>query len=60
MKYDKTIQRVWESLEELERQMTSSAAEGLTQEQIEFVDERLSAILEETSRWFAVQDNGAP
>lgn len=52
---DKVITRVWESLEELERQMTSSAAEGLTPEQLEFVDDRLSAILKETSRWFTVQ-----
>lgn len=53
---DKVITRVWESLEELERQMTSSAAEGLTPEQLEFVDERLQGIIQETRRWFAVQE----
>lgn len=51
------ISRVWESLEELEQQMTSAAAEGMTMEQLKFVDERLEAILKETSRWFVVLDS---
>lgn len=52
---DEVIRRVWDSLEELERQMTSAAAEGLTQDQLKFVDERLQGIIQETRRWFAVQ-----
>ena len=53
---DEVIQRVWESLEELERHMTSAAAEGLTPDQLKFVDERLQGIIQETRRWFAVQE----
>lgn len=49
---DKVIARIWDNLEELGDQMTSGAAEGMTGKQLDFVDSRLSDILEETSKWF--------
>lgn len=55
MKHDETIQRIWENLEELNDQMTSAAAEGLTPDQLKFVDEGLKGIIHETRRWFTVQ-----
>lgn len=55
MKHDETIQRIWENLEELNDQMTSAAAEGLTPEQLKFVDEGLKGIIKRTSEWFVEQ-----
>ena len=52
MTRDKLIQRVWESLETLQERMTSIEAEGLSAKQLGFVDSGLSAILEETDKWF--------
>lgn len=52
MRDAKVIERIWENLETLQERMTSIEAEGLTSEQLEFVDKRLSAILEETDGWF--------
>lgn len=49
---EKVIARIWDNLEELGDQMTSGAAEGMTGKQLDFVDSRLSDILEETSKWF--------
>lgn len=52
MKREDIMASIWDGLEELDLQMTSSAAEGLTGEQMEFVDERLKAIIQETRLWF--------
>lgn len=52
MRYTRVIERIWENLETLQERMTSIEAEGLTPEQLELVDSRLSAILEETDGWF--------
>lgn len=53
---DLVIARIWDSLDRLQEQLTSSAAEGLKPEQLDFVNSRLSDILDETSRWFTVQE----
>lgn len=52
MKNEKIIKRVWENLEELQEQMTSCVAEGLTREQLSWVDVRLCDIVEKTKVWF--------
>jgi hypothetical protein len=52
---DMVIARIWDNLDRLQEQLTSSAAEGLKPEQLDFVNSRLSDILDETSRWFTVQ-----
>lgn len=52
MKKNMVISRIWENLEELQEQMTSAAAEGMTREQLDFVDSGLAGILEETGKWF--------
>lgn len=52
MRSTKVIERIWENLETLQERMTSIEAEGLSPEQLDFVDQRLSAILEETDGWF--------
>lgn len=52
---DMVIARIWDGLDRLQEQLTSSAAEGLKPEQLDFVNSRLSDILDETSRWFTVQ-----
>lgn len=57
---DLVIGRIWDSLEALQEQLTSSAAEGLTPQQLDFVNSRLSDILDETSKWFAGFDKKAP
>ena len=51
-KKERVISRIWANLEELQGQMTSGAAEGMTQRQLDFVDERLADMLKETSKWF--------
>lgn len=48
----KTIEHIWETLEALQERMTSIEAEGLTPEQLDFVDSGLSAIMAETDGWF--------
>lgn len=59
---DLVIARIWDGLERLQEQMTSSAAEGLKPEQLDFVNSRLSDILDKTNEWFAGSDkkNRAP
>jgi hypothetical protein len=51
-KKERVISRIWDNLDELQEQMTSGAAEGMTQRQLDFVDERLADMLKETSKWF--------
>lgn len=57
MKNEMIIKRIWASLEELQEQLTSSAAEGLSREQLDFVNSRLSDILDQTSEWFVGMKN---
>lgn len=56
-KKERTIIRIWDNLEELGDQMSSGAAEGMTQKELDFVDSRLRDILKETSKWFAGLEN---
>ena len=51
MRDDKIIERVWENLEALQGRMTSCVAEGLTSEQLSWVDARLCEIMEKTKVW---------
>lgn len=54
---EKVIIRIWDTLEELGDQMSSAAAEGMTQKELDFVDSRLTDILRETSKWFVGLEN---
>lgn len=54
---ERTIIRIWDNLEELHDQVTSGAAEGMTQKQLDFVDSRLAGILKKTNKWFVGLEN---
>lgn len=56
-KKERTIIRIWDNLEEIHDQVTSGAAEGMTQKQLDFVDSRLKAIMKTTGKWFVGLEN---
>lgn len=53
MKSEKIIERIWGHLEDLQEQMVSSHAEDLTNEELLWVDARISEIMEKTKVWLA-------